>query len=344
MRNARFRNVDRARRASAASCRRRASRTTSSSTSRPTRRSTEARATHEEPRHTAKTLLLHDRDGASRCCPRTAAVREEPLEAAGDRDSQDSRLPRRDQVRVRHTPGKGERVSRHKVMDPIADPEGDLPLKEHDLLILARVDVDREPVTERFLGLPSAEPSVALRRLHVNDDHGAGEPDTGRNQGRGSIARLCQGGQSSRELSAALRDQRERRRAGRRLPRCIGSSASGVGSLALTLVVCRFQLRLRARRECRSAAARGDSAYFMRSSAVICRTTSDPVSTWRSKSRCRSCLRCSSRSFGVATGSPSLSLSPNDTPRLSFYPRLMSMGLNRLVQRAERMGTRCGSR
>jgi hypothetical protein len=123
-----------------------------------------------------------------------------------------------------------------------------------------------------------------------------------------------------------MRDQRERRRAGRRLPRCIGSSASGVGSLALTLVVCRFQLRLRARRECRSAAARGDSAYFMRSSAVICRTTSDPVSTWRSKSRCRSCLRCSSRSFGVATGSPSLSLSPNDTPRLSFYPRLMSMG------------------
>ena len=210
MRNARFRNVDRARRASAASCRRRASRTTSSSTSRPTRRSTGARATHEEPRHTAKTLLLHDRDGASRSCSRTAAVREEPLEAAGDRDSQDSRLPRRDQVRVRHTPGKGERVSRHKVMDPIADPEGDLPLKEHDLLILARVDVDREPVTERFLGLPSAEPSVALRRLHVNDDHGAGEPDTGRNQGRGSITRLCQGGQSSRELSAALRDQRER--------------------------------------------------------------------------------------------------------------------------------------
>jgi hypothetical protein len=63
LRNARFRNVDRARRSSAASCRTRASRTTSSSTSRPTRRSTKARATHEEPRHTAKTLLLHDRDG-----------------------------------------------------------------------------------------------------------------------------------------------------------------------------------------------------------------------------------------------------------------------------------------
>src|SRR3954451_24594758 len=76
----------------------------------------------------------------------------------------------------------------------------------------------------------------------------------------------------------------------------------------------------------------------MRSSAVICRTTSDPVSTWRSKSRCRSCLRCSSRSFGVATGSRSLSISPNDTPRLAFYPRLRSMGFLTLGQLTQ--GTR----
>jgi hypothetical protein len=49
---------------------------------------------------------------------------------------------------MRHTARKRQRVARNQVMDPIADQEGDRPLKQHDLLVLACVGVQRQGAAE----------------------------------------------------------------------------------------------------------------------------------------------------------------------------------------------------
>lgn len=81
---------------------------------------------------------------------------------------------------MRNHPGKGDRFSRYKVMDLIANPEGDLPVEKDDLLVLALVDMQGQMAALGFIGLPNAETSLALPGLDVNDHEGAREPKTGR--------------------------------------------------------------------------------------------------------------------------------------------------------------------
>ncbi len=70
-----------------------------------------------------------------------AEIQEEPFEAAGSRDRQDARTLRGDQVRVRNTAWKSNRLSRRQVVDVIADPDGDLPIENDKLLVLTPVQM-----------------------------------------------------------------------------------------------------------------------------------------------------------------------------------------------------------
>ena len=90
-------------------------------------------------------------------------------------------------MRMRHTTRKRQCVTRNEVMDPIADPRCDRPFEKNDLLVLARVDVQREGDAERFLGLPRAETPVALGRTYAHDDLRAGEPHARSRQSRRSV-------------------------------------------------------------------------------------------------------------------------------------------------------------
>jgi hypothetical protein len=59
---------------------------------------------------------------------------------------------------------KGERVAGNEVMDPIPDLNGDLALKQQELLVLACVEVQRKPHPERSALRPTPTCASALRR------------------------------------------------------------------------------------------------------------------------------------------------------------------------------------
>ena len=71
---------------------------------------------------------------------------------------------------VWHAARQRERFAGDKVMDAIADAERNGSFEQHDLLVFTRMDMHWQGRAQGLLGLPYAEPPVALGGAHWNDD------------------------------------------------------------------------------------------------------------------------------------------------------------------------------
>jgi hypothetical protein len=112
--------------------------------------------------------------------------------------------------------------------------------------------------------------------------------------------------------TAPLRDQRVRRRVGRRLPRCIGRSTSGVGSLRLKLVPAGF-----------SCACAHDGSAAPRPPEAIRRTSCAPRRSFAARRATRCPPGDRSRAAAPACDAPRVPLvSPRVLPRCLSVPTI----------------------